>query len=150
MDDREAISIVYDKYASAVYGVILRMLKSPEKAESVLEQTFLKIFKDIHTYQGHLSLLGQIMIIARQTARESQLQDTERHLTTSKLEPLMGISMLESMDSECREVIVRLCYRSHTLHETALALNLPIERVTEQLRCGLSKLNGHFNKKVKL
>lgn len=150
MNDRQAISIVYDKYASAVYGFILRMLKSPEKAEAVLEQTFLKVLDEIHTYKGHLSLFSRIMILARQTARESQVQDAERHRTTSNFEPLVGLSMLKSMDSECGEVIVCMCFYGQTLNETALALNLPIEKVMKHLRCGSNKLNDSLNKEVKL
>ena len=48
--DNNALYQLYDKYSGALYGVILRMCQDESKAQDLLQETFVKIWKRIETY----------------------------------------------------------------------------------------------------
>ena len=48
--DEQALSMLYDKYSGALYGVILRMCKDEGHAQNLLQDTFLTIWEKSHQY----------------------------------------------------------------------------------------------------
>lgn len=48
--DEKALSLVYDKYAGALYGVIIRICKDEQQAQNLLQDTFLTIWEKSQTY----------------------------------------------------------------------------------------------------
>lgn len=50
--DRGALSQLYDMYNAALYGVVLRIVQSPELAQQVLQDTFLKVWKNSASYDS--------------------------------------------------------------------------------------------------
>ena len=48
--DKAALYELYNRYSAALYGVILRMCKKESLAQEILQDTFLKVWKQIHTY----------------------------------------------------------------------------------------------------
>ena len=67
----KAISDLYDQYSPALYGIILRIIKSHAKAEAILENTFLKILEEIDTYNKITTFFTWMCSIARRLAVES-------------------------------------------------------------------------------
>ena len=54
--DKEVLSELYDKYAPAVYGRIMQVVKQKEIAEKILEKVFIKAFtKPENNTQTHLT-----------------------------------------------------------------------------------------------
>ena len=45
--DMEAISLLYDNYAPAVYGVICREINNEEKAKEILTNVFIQFAKEL-------------------------------------------------------------------------------------------------------
>ncbi|HDH57714.1 MAG TPA: RNA polymerase, partial [Bacteroidetes bacterium] len=43
-------------YQGMVYNLALKLLSDPEKAENVLQDTFLKVFEKLDTFRGDSSL----------------------------------------------------------------------------------------------
>jgi DNA-directed RNA polymerase specialized sigma24 family protein len=67
--DISAISILYDKYASAIYGAIFRDVQDVTISEEILQKCFLHIWNNpnFHTkYDSHV-LLWMIIIAKRIT-----------------------------------------------------------------------------------
>ncbi|MEO6453440.1 MAG: hypothetical protein ABIN97_05175 [Ginsengibacter sp.] len=62
----ECISILYDKYAPAVYGAINREVNNIEIAEVILEQTFINIWNHPLT---ELRFANHVMLWLLQTAK---------------------------------------------------------------------------------
>lgn len=59
---------LYKKYASLLYGICLRYTKNKMEAQDVAQETFVKIYKNIHTFtEGH-SFEGWVRRIAINTA----------------------------------------------------------------------------------
>ncbi|GAL67833.1 RNA polymerase sigma-70 factor [Jejuia pallidilutea] len=48
--DEAALSQLYDAYAPAIYGVILRICKDEQEAQNLLQDTFLTIWDKSHQY----------------------------------------------------------------------------------------------------
>ncbi|MEP6595088.1 MAG: hypothetical protein ABJA71_04035 [Ginsengibacter sp.] len=64
-----SISILYDRYAPAIYGVILRKVENVELAETILQQTFIHIWNNPtfdDRFKKHLLLC--LIIIANSIA----------------------------------------------------------------------------------
>jgi len=53
-----ALKIVYERYYSLMYGVCLRYLKNVTDAEDLVQEGFMKIFKDIGSFKGKGSFEG--------------------------------------------------------------------------------------------
>jgi len=46
--DNEAFEVFYDKYAPAIYGVLLSHLKDSNKCSILLQQVFLRFYKELN------------------------------------------------------------------------------------------------------
>ncbi len=62
--ERAAYEAFYLKYASVLFSLLLRYLKSRTDAEDLLQETFLKIFASINQFAGEGSFEGWIKRIA--------------------------------------------------------------------------------------
>src|SRR2546423_15537287 len=79
--DLEALEALYRAFETPVYNVALRMLRSPEDAEDVLQETFLEVVRSIKQYRAEGHLWGWIRQIAASKAlmriRRNQVRATE-------------------------------------------------------------------------
>ncbi len=79
--DLEALEALYRAFETPVYSLALRMLRSPEDAEDVLQETFLEVVRSIKQYRGEGHLWGWIRQIAASKAlmriRRNQVRATE-------------------------------------------------------------------------
>src|ERR1700756_5518668 len=79
--DLEALEALYRAFETPVYGLALRMLRQPEDAEDVLQETFLEVVKSIKQYRGEGHLWGWVRQIAGSKTvmriRRGQLRDTD-------------------------------------------------------------------------
>lgn len=62
--DELAFAKIYDNYFSFVYSVCIRILRSPELAEDLTQETFLQIFKKLKSFAGHSKLSTWVYQIA--------------------------------------------------------------------------------------
>ena len=58
--DRRAQKTLYEKYASKMFGVSRRYVKTLENAEEVIVEAFCKVFQKIDLYTGQGSFEGWI------------------------------------------------------------------------------------------
>jgi len=79
--DLEALEALYRAFETPVYNLALRMLRTPEDAEDVLQETFLEVVRNIKQYRGEGHLWGWIRRIATTKAlmriRREQVRETE-------------------------------------------------------------------------
>ncbi len=79
--DLEALEALYRAFETPVYSLALRILRSPEDAEDVLQETFLEVVKSIRVFRGEGHLWGWIRRIAASKAlmriRRNQVRATE-------------------------------------------------------------------------
>src|SRR3989475_11507612 len=79
--DLEALEALYRAFETPVYNLALRILRTPEDAEDVLQETFLEVVRSIKQYRGEGHLWGWIKRIAASKAlmriRRNQVRATE-------------------------------------------------------------------------
>ncbi|GAB5401445.1 MAG: sigma-70 family RNA polymerase sigma factor [Aureisphaera sp.] len=66
----KALSGLYDKYSGALYGVICRICKDEDRAQDILQETFLKIWNKASSYDPDK---GQFYTWAYRIARNTTL-----------------------------------------------------------------------------
>ena len=66
--DKRAQDTLYKKYASLLYGICLRYAKNKMEAEDVLQEVFVKIYNNVHTYHHDGSFEGWLRRIAVNTS----------------------------------------------------------------------------------
>lgn len=105
---------LYEQYASMLYGICLRYTRNQFDAEDVLQEGFVKIYKNIHTYSQDRSFEGWIRRIMINTAithyrrnlKHAYHDDVdEAHDLSGNLGPDQGA---EYTKEELMEVINRL------------------------------------------
>src|SRR5437667_10146792 len=62
--DEAALEALYRAFETPVYNLVRRILRRPEDAEDVLQETFLEIVRNIKQYRGEGHLWGWIRRIA--------------------------------------------------------------------------------------
>src|SRR5438046_9955754 len=62
--DEAAFEALYRAFETPVYNLVRRILRRPEDAEDVLQETFLEIVRNIKQYRGEGHLWGWIRRIA--------------------------------------------------------------------------------------
>ncbi|PYO95398.1 MAG: RNA polymerase subunit sigma-24 [Gemmatimonadetes bacterium] len=84
--DEAALETLYRAFETPVYHLIRRILRRPEDAEDVLQETFLEVVRSIKQYRGEGYLWGWIrkiattkalMRIRRDSVRETETMDDE-------------------------------------------------------------------------
>jgi RNA polymerase sigma factor (sigma-70 family) len=70
--------LLYQKFASPMYYVCLRYVKNVPDAEDVLQEGFIKVFKNLHNYKNEGSFEGWVRKIMIRTAL-SHLRDNKKH-----------------------------------------------------------------------
>ncbi|HMU05739.1 MAG TPA: RNA polymerase sigma factor [Saprospiraceae bacterium] len=62
--DRPAQSRLYDMYKNSIYTLAKRIVKDDQLAEQVLQDTFIEVFKSIHSFRSESSLYYWMRVIA--------------------------------------------------------------------------------------
>src|SRR2546430_8648882 len=68
----EALEALSRAFETRVYNLARRILRTPEDAEDVLQETFLEVVKSIKHYRGEGHLWGWIKRIAASKARSEE------------------------------------------------------------------------------
>jgi RNA polymerase sigma factor (sigma-70 family) len=91
--------LLYHQFASRMYAVCLRYTKNADDAEDILQEGFIKIFRNLDKFRGDGSFEGWIRKIITRTAI-SHLRDNKKKLNTQPAE-LNGL--LEDRESNILE-----------------------------------------------
>jgi len=84
---REFQKLLYQRFSGNLLSLCFRYCKSKEEAEDILQEGFLKIFKNIHKYRGTGSFEGWIKRIIINTALE-ELRKNKREFITEDIDGL--------------------------------------------------------------
>jgi RNA polymerase sigma-70 factor (ECF subfamily) len=160
--DKNAIGTVYDRYGAALYGVVLRIVQSPEVAEEVVQDAFVKIFRNIGSFDENKGKFYTWAInIARNTAidatRTSDFRNRQKtdqfdfvvfshtHPATSTSVETIGLrDIVQKLDEKHRKVIDLAYFQGYTQTEIEQEMNIPIGTVKTRLRLAIKELRKAF------
>lgn len=158
--DHKAFLLLYDRYASRVFVLALRMLGNTMAAEDVAQEAFLKIWSRAATYNEERgSLIAWILTITRRTALDRIRAEARRSSAADPADPeslLLELPdprtsssesrwrslrlMLVDLPAEQRQVIDLAFYSGLSHSQIAEHLDLPLGTVKTRLRLGMEKL----------
>lgn len=164
--DEAGLSYLYDNYAPALLGLIVRILQSEKAGEEVLQQTFLKIWEKIDSYDATKGTLFTWMYqIARNTAiDQKRLKQFEQQQNTDTFEEAIhnrkkefintdtfdADKVLSFLDKAHKEVLDHIYLQGYSHSQAAEKLGIPLGTVKTRLRNGTLKLRSLLNNEKNL
>ncbi len=108
--DVQAKTEIVLNYQELVYNLALKFLGEPDEAENVLQDTFLKVFEKLHTFEGKSSLKTWIYRIAANEALMALRKRKGEHLSLDEnpdeeLKQKYRV-MLKSLDRDPLELLM--------------------------------------------
>jgi RNA polymerase sigma-70 factor (ECF subfamily) len=158
--DESAMTLFYDRYSAALYGVIFRIVKAEDEAEDVLQEALVKIWHAFASYdpsKGRLFTwvlnicrnLSIDKIRSRQHRVGSRTQGLEDSLTaqrqaapTAFRPEHIGIQEItKQLVPEQKQIIDLLYFEGFTQSEVAEELNIPLGTVKTRARTAIKVLS---------
>ena len=97
--DRRMQEHLYQRFSPKMYAVCLRYAGKAEDAQDILQDGFVKIFKNLHMYRGDGSFEGWIRRIFVNTAIEHYRRQVNLYPVTENHENLLETKELSAFDS---------------------------------------------------
>jgi RNA polymerase sigma-70 factor (ECF subfamily) len=152
-----AFNYLYDHYSASLYSVILNIVPDKELANDVLQEVFVKIWRQIDTYDTTKGRLFTWMLnVARNASidivRSKNFQQSQqnRELTESVYEACgstqtdidkIGLRKIVHKLKEDYKVLIELSYfQGYTQDEISKMLSIPLGTVKTRLRTALIQL----------
>jgi RNA polymerase sigma-70 factor (ECF subfamily) len=164
--DKEAISILYDQYSPALYGVVLRIVQAKAIAEDVMQDTFIKIWKNGPNYDKSKGrLFTWILNIARNTAidktrsahyrgngkiqsMDTTLDEKNTDFSHEMETDHIGVrKKVDTLEPKYRTIIDLIYFKGYTQREVAEHLKLPLGTVKSRVKIALRNLRNIFCEK---
>jgi RNA polymerase sigma-70 factor (ECF subfamily) len=158
-----AFSYLYDNYAPALYSTIFSVLQDKELANDVLQEVFIKVWKQIDQYNPEKGRLFTWLVNVSRNAsidtlrsRSYQDQRQNRELTSNVYTAAgstnietdkIGLRKIVNNLKEEYKVLVELAYfQGYTQDEISKFLNIPLGTVKTRLRSALIQLKDFLKK----
>jgi RNA polymerase sigma-70 factor (ECF subfamily) len=161
--NRDAVGILYDKYSSLLFGIIARIVKNDETAEDLLQEVFVKVWKNIDSYDPvKAKLVTWMGNIARNLAIDKirskdyknsiQNQDIEDYVNIIEDNPTSGFNpehigvkeMLDKLPLEHKELIDMVYFKGYTQAEASEKLGIPLGTVKTRIRTAINNLRSIY------
>jgi len=161
--DRVAFAELYDRYASAVYGACLRVLREPQAAEDAAQEAFTAIWRHATAFDAARGAAGAwIGRVARNAALDANRRRALR-VTAPEVDPVdegqtpeeLAVAADEAFRlrlaletlPERERIVLALAYSDgFTQSEIAEHLGLPLGTVKTRTRSGLARLATHLER----
>jgi RNA polymerase sigma-70 factor, ECF subfamily len=162
--DESAFTELYDRYSGVAYGVALRVSGSPERAEEVVQDAFMKLWRNPGGFDPSRAALSTYLLTL---VRNASIDMLRRSRPTSPLEDAEGeLLPIASLDAgpleraELSQLAVRVrgamtelsaahqrtvelaYFKGASREEIALEMNVPVGTVKSRLKYALDKLRS--------
>jgi RNA polymerase sigma-70 factor (ECF subfamily) len=165
--DSQALELLYDRYASVVYRLALRMLKSPELAEDLVQEVFWRVWRRSASFERERGQVAQWVFgiahnlcideLRRMRVRPTPVYEDADNPLIQRLADEQSDVPAAAWATEQRRVIaealhelplpqrqaIELAYFGGMSHqEIATRLQKPLGTVKTRVRLGLQKLSA--------
>lgn len=163
--EERALTTLYDRHRSAVFGICARVLGAGPDAEDILEEVFIEVWQRPERYDASRSApLSYLAVMARSRSidrirsktRRADAYDRHRalepptddkdafdtaHATEQRKRARAAMELLQPNE---REIIDLFYWRGLTHAEISAELALPLGTVKTRIRRGLLRLREHL------
>jgi len=158
--DEQALASLYDRYRLILFGLLMRILRSREEAEDVLQEVFLQVWRrasDFDPQRGRP--FTWLVTLARSRAIDRLRQLGSRERAASSVIELAGEGMVDAAENtfrseqrqlvaaaltelseEQRRALILAYFEGLTQAEIAERLRSPLGTVKTRMRSGMIKL----------
>jgi len=150
------MSLLYDRYADSLFGVVSRILGDDQIAEDILQKTMLKIWNGIDGFDSSkASFFTWMSVIARNTALDQKrlktFQDRQKTISVDEIvyRPMISTpegtsidaaALLSKLDTNYRLVLEYAYLKGYTQQEISETLDMPLGTVKTRLRAAIGML----------
>ncbi len=158
--DQRGYTILYNNYSSALYGVLNKIIQSNDDANDLLQDTFLKIWRNIGNYDASKgSIFTWMMNIARNLAidkvRSADFRDSSQNVSMEDkvlyqidneyqtAQDVDGIGLNKVVDKlkpEYKQLIDLVYYQGYTQAEVAEEYGIPLGTVKTRIKAAVNTL----------
>jgi len=159
--DTRAMDLLYENYADTLYGIALKMVGDEAKAQDILQESFVKIWKRSRQYNASKGRLftwlltivrNQSIDYIRKQDRRGEIQGSSNDVYLKNMDS--GDSdlsvnhdiakVLKELDKEKRELIEHSFILGYTHPEIAEKFNIPLGTVKTKIRGAMQNLREIF------
>lgn len=159
--EEKGFTLLYDMYSKSLFSVISNLISNRDDAEDVLQEVFIKIWKNIDTYTESKGRLYTWMLnIARNTAidklRSKGFNNAQKNLSFDNFVHLLDDSnklvnridtigireFVEKLKPKCIKLIDLLFFKGFTQQEVSEELSMPLGTVKTQNRTCMNDLRN--------
>ncbi len=161
--DDKAFTTLYNMYSKSLYSVITNLIREQEDAEDVLQEVFVKIWKNIESYnESKGRFYTWILNIARNTAidklRSKSFNNSQKNLSSDNFVHLLDDSnkltnridtigiqeFVKKLKPKCIQLIELLFFQGYTQQEASDELEIPLGTVKTQNRNCINDLRNYL------
>ncbi len=159
VQDQNAFTYLYDNYAAALNGIIIRMVDDSQLAEDILQEAFLKIWNNFKQYDDTKGRLFTWMInITRnltidtlrskgykkqkQISRdENSVSDySDKTFSSDKFDTIGLRKQLQYLKPDQKVIIDLAYFNGYTQEEISKEMHIPLGTVKTRMRSGIIEL----------
>lgn len=158
--EKDAFEQLYDDYSAAIYGLTLKILKDEALAEDALQETFVRIWRKIQTYDASkgrlftwmLNIARNIsidMLRARESRKVSQTSSLQQYSfdakgpsTTMQVEHIGLREIVDGLPPDQKLVIDLIYFLGYTQSEVAEEFDIPLGTVKSRVRLAMNHLRA--------
>ena len=155
--DEQTFSYLYDRYSKALFSIILSIIPQHEIAEDVLQEVFLKIWRNIKSYDASKGRLYTWMLnIARNQSidrtrskefnnrtKTTELSETvynDRRTIEADIDDVGLKKTLSNLPEESRKLLELAYFQGYTQEEISKLLKIPLGTVKTRIRATIIQL----------
>ncbi|KJD33546.1 RNA polymerase sigma-70 factor [Tamlana nanhaiensis] len=159
--DKKAISLLYENYADALFGVIKKVITDDDMAQDVLQESFVKIWRYAKKYDPNKAKLftwlyrisyncaiDKVRNIKNKSGKEVQIETSAVYKVSSTElnQDVLDIKKhLKSLDEKYQIVLNALFFEGMTQQEASDELDIPLGTIKSRLKIGLRELKKIYN-----
>lgn len=157
--DRTAFSVLYDRFAPRMFGLLVKLLRNRDHAEDVLQVVSLDIWRRADRYDPALGTAATWLLMVTRARAIDALRGSARHVPTwadqtdvestpetqradaSPGSPQLSAA-LDLLPVEQRTAVELAFYRGLTREEIAESLRVPVGTVKTRIRSAVRRLGA--------
>ena len=160
--DQKGFHILYNNYSGALFGVINKIIQSDDDANDLLQDTFLKIWRNIDNYDSSKgSIFTWMMNIARNLSidkvRSADFRDSSQNISMeqniiyqvdSEHQTVMDVDsiglrkVVDNLKPEYRQLIELVYYKGYTQAEVSEEYGIPLGTVKTRIKAAVGSLRA--------
>ncbi|WP_147678366.1 RNA polymerase sigma factor [Algibacter pacificus] len=159
--DKKGITLLYENYADALYGVIQKIISDEDIAQDVLQETFVKIWRYSKKYDpskaklftwlyriAYNTAIDKVRALKNKNNKEVQIETSSVYkITANQLnDDVLDIQKhLNTLEKKYQIVINALFFEGMTQQEASDELDIPLGTIKSRLKIGLRELKKIYN-----